>query len=83
MGKRYVMFVDERGFLSTKTNDNLSMVGVIFEYDYCIESKNRECELRRKLSGCKNKMFGDNCRISLEDVILEEKVYKNSDKNGY
>lgn len=47
MGKRYVMFVDERGFLSNGTNDNLSMVGVVFEYDYCIESKNRQCELRK------------------------------------
>jgi hypothetical protein len=80
MGKRYVMFVDERGFLNTKTNDNLSMVGVVFEYDYSIEAKNKDCELRRKLSGCKNKLFGDNCSISLDDIILEEKVYKNIDK---
>lgn len=80
MGKRYVMFVDERGFLSTKTNDNISMLGVVFEYDYCIESKSRECELRRKLSGCKNKLFGDSSNISLDDIILEERVYRNIDR---
>lgn len=80
MGKRYIMFVDERGFLSTDTNDNLSMIGVIFEYDYCIESKNRECELRKKLSEYKCKLFGDNSSISLDDIILEENVYKNIDK---
>lgn len=81
MGKRYIMFVDERGFLSTGTNNNLSMVGVVFEYDYCIESKNRECELRRRLSGCKNKIFGDsNSSIPLDDIILEEKLYKDIDK---
>jgi hypothetical protein len=78
MGKRYVMFVDERGFLSTGTNDNLSMVGVVFEYDYCIESKNRQCELNKKLSECKDKLFDDN--IPLDDIILKENVYKNIGK---
>ncbi|OOM82175.1 hypothetical protein CLPUN_04590 [Clostridium puniceum] len=80
MGKRYVMFVDERGFLGTETNDNLSMVGVIFEYDYSIESKNRECELRRKLSEFKNKLFGNGSSISLDDLILQENVYRNINK---
>lgn len=80
MGKRYIMFVDERGFLSKDTNDNLSMIGVVFEYDYCIESKNRECELRKKLSEYKSKLFGDNNSISLDDIILEENVYNNIDK---
>lgn len=79
MGKRYVMFVDERGFLSTGTNDNLSMVGVVFEYDYCIESKNRQCELRKKLNEFKNELF-DSSSIPLDDIILQENVYKNIDK---
>ena len=48
------------GFLSTETNDNISMVGVVFEYDYCIELKNKECELRKKLNGYKEKIFGNN-----------------------
>ena len=80
MGKRYIMFVDERGFFSTKTNDNLSMLGVVFEYDYCIESKNRDCELKTKLNGCKNKLFGDSSSISLDDIIIKEDVYKSIDK---
>ena len=79
MGKRYVMFVDERGFLSTGTNDNLSMVGVVFEYDYCIESKNRKCELRKKLNEFKSELF-DNSSIPLDDIILQENVYKNIDR---
>lgn len=79
MGKRYVMFVDERGFLSTGTNDNLSMVGVVFEYDYCIESKNRQCELRKKLNEFKNELF-DSSSTPLDDIILQENVYKNIDK---
>ena len=80
MGKRYMMFVDERGFLGTGTNDNLSMTGVVFEYNYCIESENSQCELRKKLSGCMNKLFSDNSSIPLDDVMFEEKVYKNIDK---
>lgn len=79
MGKRYVMFVDERGFLSTGTNDNLSMVGVVFEYDYCIESKNRQCELRKKLNGFKNELF-DNSSVPLDDIMCQENVYKSIDK---
>lgn len=79
MGKRYVMFVDERGFLSTGANDNLSMVGVVFEYDYCIESKNRQCELRKKLNGFKKELFDNSC-IPLDDIMFQENVYKNIDK---
>ncbi|WP_202127943.1 DUF3800 domain-containing protein [Clostridium sp. C2-6-12] len=79
MGKRYVMFVDERGFLSTGANDNLSMVGVAFEYDYCIESKNRQCELSKKLNEFKNELF-DNSSIPLDDIMLQENVYNNIDK---
>lgn len=79
MGKRYVMFVDERGILSTGTNDNLSMVGVVFEYDYCIESKNRQCELGKKLNEFKSELF-ENSSISLDDIMLQENVYKNIGK---
>lgn len=79
MGKKYVMFVDERGFLSTGTNDNLSMVGVVFEYDYCIESRNRQCELRKRLNQFKSELF-DNSSIPLDDIVLQENVYKNIDK---
>ena len=72
MGKRYIMFVNERGFLSTGTNDNLSMVGVAFEYDYCIESQNRECELRKKLSEWKSKLFDDNINVKKVFILGKE-----------
>lgn len=81
MGKRYIMIVDERGFLSTETSDNLSMVGVVFEYDYCIELKSKECELRKRLREYKKEIFNDNnANLHLDDIILQEKVYKNIDK---
>lgn len=80
MGKRYMMFVDERGFFSTDTNDSLSMIGVIFEYDYCIELKNKECELRRRLNEYKDGIIGNRNNIPLDDIMLREKVYKNIDK---
>jgi len=82
MGKRYIMIVDERGFLSSETNDNLSMVGLVFESDYCIELKNKECQLRKRLKEYKKEMFKDNnIDIHLDDVILKENVYKSVDKN--
>lgn len=81
MGKRYIMIIDERGFLSTETNDNFSMIGVIFEYDYCIELKNKECELRRILQGYKKEILNNNnINIHLDDIILNENIYENIDK---
>ena len=82
MGKKYIMIVDERGFLSTETNGNVSMVGIVFEYDYCIELKNKECQLRKRLREYKKEIFKDsNVDIHLDDIILKEKVYKSLDKN--
>jgi len=81
MGKRYIMVVDERGFLSNETNDNLSMIGVVFEYDYCIELKNKECELRNILQGYKKEMLNNNnINIDMDDIMINENVYKNIDK---
>jgi hypothetical protein len=82
MGKKYIMFVDERGFISTNKKDTLSMVGVVFEYDYCIELKNIECELRTKLNKYREEIFSsESCsNISIDNVVLQEKVYKNIDK---
>jgi len=82
MGKRYIMVVDERGFLCTETNDKILMIGVVFEYDYCIELKNKECELRKILQGYKKEILnGDNIDIYLDDIMLKENVYKNIDKS--
>ena len=82
MGKRYIMVVDERGFLCTETNDKILMIGVVFEYDYCIELKNKECELRKILQGYKKEVLNsNNINIYLDDIILKENVYKNIDKS--
>jgi hypothetical protein len=81
MGTRYIMIVDERGFSSTETKDNLSMVGVVFEYDYCIELKNKECELRKRLKEYKKEIFNDNnVNLYLDDIMLQQEVYKNVNK---
>lgn len=81
MGKKYIMFVDERGFLSTDINNNFSMVGVIFEYDYCVNLKNKQCELKTKLNQYKKEVFGSNSyNVFLDDVMLKETVIKKIDE---
>ena len=76
MGKKYVMFVDERGFLSTDRINNYSMIGVIFEYNYCIDLKNKQCELKTKLNQYKEVIFNNNrCNVFLDDIIVKEKVF--------
>ncbi|BCZ47661.1 hypothetical protein psyc5s11_37280 [Clostridium gelidum] len=77
MGKKYVMFVDERGFLSTDRINNFSMIGVIFEHDYCMDLKNKQCELKTKIDKYKEEVFGKkNINIFLDDIIVNEKVLK-------
>lgn len=78
MEKKYLMFVDERGFLTDK-DENLTMIGVVFEGDYCSNSKYYECELKMKLDEYKKKIFGDNS-IHLDDIFFKENVYVNLDK---
>lgn len=79
MGKKYVMFVDERGFLTDK-NENFTMIGVVFEFDYCIDSKYYECELKMKLDEYKRKVFSSSSIVPLDDVILKENVYRGIEK---
>lgn len=81
MGKKYVMFVDERGIRSLDKSGNFSMVGLIFEYNYCIDLKNSECELKRKLNEYKKESFMESdSNIPIDSIILEDKVYRNVDK---
>ena len=81
MGKKYVMFVDERGFLSTGIIKNFSLIGVIFEYDYCVDLKNKECELKTKLNQYKEEMLNNNSLNDfLDDIMLEEKFFEKIDK---
>jgi len=75
MGKKYIMFIDERGFLSRDINNNFSMVGIIFEYDYCIDLKNKQCDLKTKLNQYKEELFKDNSyNAFLDDIMLKETV---------
>lgn len=78
MGKKYVMFVDERGVIGAGKKSSLSMIGVIFEYDYCINLKNIECELRKKLNKYREEVFGSNYfNIPIDNILLKEDVYKS------
>ena len=78
MGKKYVMFVDERGFVSSEENKNLTMIGVIFEYDYCINSKNIECGLKTKLDEYKKEILSKNYSdVPFDDIILNENMYSD------
>ena len=77
MGKKYVMFVDERGFLSTDRINNFSMIGVIFEHDYCMDLKDKQCELKTKFDKYKEEVFGNkSINVFLDDIIVNEKVLK-------
>jgi hypothetical protein len=79
MEKKYVMFVDERGFLTDK-DENFTMIGVVFEGDYCSDSKYYECELKMKLDEYKKKIFSECSIVPLDDIILKENVYTSIDK---
>lgn len=82
MGKKYFMFVDERGHLSTDVNSNFSMTGVVFSYDYFMESKGKESEMKLELNEFKKKVFGNSeFNIYLDDIMLKESIYKNIDEN--
>lgn len=82
MGKRYIMFVDERGFLTTGVNNNFSMIGVIFECDYCIDLKDKECELKTKLYKYREELFSKGkFNISLDDIAIREKFFQKTDEN--
>ena len=81
MGKKYIMFVDERGFLSTDIINNFSMVGIIFEYDNCIDLKNKQCDLKTKLNQYKREIFKNNSdNAFLDDIILKGTVLEKNDE---
>lgn len=81
MGKRYIMFVDERGFLNSGRNKNMTMIGVIFEYNYCINVINNECELSIKINNYKKEIFGESgINVAIDDILLKDNVFKSVDK---
>jgi len=82
MGKRYIMFVDERGFSSGGMNSNFSMIGVIFECDYCIDLKDKECELKKKLYRYREELFSQGkFNISLDDIAIRENFFQKIDES--
>ena len=81
MGKKYVMFVDERGFVSNDKVNNYSMIGVVFEHDYCMDLKDKQCELKSKLDKYKEEVFGNkNVNVFLDDIMMNEKVFAKYNK---
>lgn len=80
MSKEYLMFIDERGCYSNSDRNNFSMVGVIFERDYCTNLSAVDSELADKLKGFKkqiiNKDGANDIRINniteTENVFLTE-----------
>lgn len=69
MSKEYLMFIDERGCYSNSDGNNFSMVGVIFEHDYCTNLCTMDCELTDKLKGFKKKIINID---SLNDITSEK-----------
>lgn len=49
MEKKYVMFVDEAGRLMERKQKYFSMLGIIFEEDYCVGLNNGLCDLKKAL----------------------------------
>lgn len=65
MGKKYVMYVDERGICDKNQNSNFSMIGVIVEVDYCND-------LKRKIDQYKEVLVNNNYDVFLDDIIRED-----------
>lgn len=78
MGKKYVMVVDERGCMNADGDNNFSIIGVVFEKNYCMQLNNRRCELDKRINGYKEKMLKiSNSEIRLEDIMFGENVFSN------
>ena len=78
MGKKYVMVVDERGCMNFDSNNNFSMIGVVFEKSYCVQPQNRKCELSKKIDGYKERMLKiENAGARLEDIMFKENDFLN------
>lgn len=71
MGKKYVMVVDERGCMNIDGDNNFSMVGVVFEKNYAVQSKDKKSELLRKINSYKEKIL----RIKAQNVDLKEIMF--------
>lgn len=82
MGKKYLMFVDESGFVDSE--GNFYMVGVIFEEDYCSTENQSDCSLRSVVDVNKvdislisyNEKFKAGCilRTEIYNVLKDSKL---------
>ncbi|AQS10919.1 hypothetical protein CLOBY_30680 [Clostridium saccharobutylicum] len=76
MGKKYIMFVSEKGFLDK--DNNFSIAGVVFDQDYCTNVEDKECELSSKVNYSKERILGKNgFEICIDDILLPQNEYKN------
>ena len=66
------MFIDERGCYSNSDGNNFSMVGVIFERDYCTNLSAVDSELADKLKGFKKQIINKDGAIT--KIFKEFKV---------
>lgn len=79
MSKEYLMFIDERGCYSNSDGNSFSMVGVIFEQDYCTNLSTVDSELTDKLKIFKKQIMNDDGinGIKLDNITEIENVFLN------
>lgn len=76
--KKYIMFIDETG---TPDMNNLrqpfSVIGVIFEYKYCIDDKDGESKLKQQINVLKNEVFNnDKLTLHLLDISSGKREFE-------
>lgn len=81
MSKEYLMFIDERGCYSNSDGNNFSMVGVIFEHDYCTNLSNVDSELTDNLKRFKKQIVNTSGvnDIRFNNITEIENVFCNKE----
>lgn len=58
-GKKYIMFIDETGSPDiNQLEQPFSVIGVIFEYKYCMDMNDVKSKLKEQIDNLKNELFG-------------------------
>lgn len=80
--KKYIMFIDETGSPDINNLDQpFSVIGVIFEYKYCMDINGVESELKNQINVLKNQVFGKhNLTLHLLDIGLGKREFAEFDK---
>lgn len=64
-GKKYIMFIDETGSPDiNQLEQPFSVIGVIFEYKYCMDMNSEKSKLKQQIDNLKNELFGK-CDLTL------------------